>query len=103
MCAGDPNAIKDTCQVSATRYLKFVCDFYYYFQGDSGGPLQVKQNVNGKNVFFLIGVTSFGRACAVETPGVYTRISYYLDWIEKIVWPTNQKGKKINHKKSAEC
>lgn len=43
-------------------------------QGDSGGPFAQ----NGQ----LIGVTSFGRGCArPNTPGVYTRVSHYVDWI----------------------
>ncbi|XP_066246138.1 venom protease-like [Euwallacea similis] len=71
ICAGG-NDGRDTCQ------------------GDSGGPLQIlspKSNLK-KATYDLIGITSFGIGCALGgTPGVYTRISYYLDWIEKIVWP----------------
>lgn len=33
---------------------------------------------------FLIGLTSFGKGCATQAPGVYTRISSYVDWIEDI-------------------
>ncbi|XP_046638429.1 trypsin alpha-3-like [Daphnia pulicaria] len=42
-------------------------------QGDSGGPILV----NG----FQVGITSFGSKCGNTTPGVYTRITAYLDWI----------------------
>ncbi|KAH8270128.1 hypothetical protein KR018_004308 [Drosophila ironensis] len=47
--------------------------------GDSGGPLVVN---DGSNI--LIGATSFGIAfgCEVGWPGVFTRITSYLDWIE---------------------
>ncbi|XP_039487757.1 brachyurin [Drosophila santomea] len=47
--------------------------------GDSGGPLVLD---DGSNT--LIGATSFGIAlgCEVGWPGVFTRITYYLDWIE---------------------
>lgn len=47
--------------------------------GDSGGPLV--QIVAGQT--YLVGLTSFGVApCAQEdTPGGYTRVSAYRDWI----------------------
>ncbi|XP_022218701.1 brachyurin [Drosophila obscura] len=47
--------------------------------GDSGGPLIL---ADGSNT--LIGATSFGIAlgCEVGWPGVFTRITSYLDWIE---------------------
>ncbi|CAK1546834.1 unnamed protein product [Leptosia nina] len=75
MCAGDyENGGKDTCQ------------------GDSGGPLQyMEDHVDCLNTFplhVLVGVTSFGRDCGRRmAPGVYTRVSKYIDWIESIVWP----------------
>lgn len=54
--------------------------------GDSGGPLQV-ENVQDSKVFSIVGITSTGNGCGGNTPGVYTRVSNYLDWIEGIVWP----------------
>lgn len=57
------------------------------FKGDSGGPIQVTTSKN-LCVSHIVGVTSFGKACAAKnTVGVYTRVSSYLDWIERIVWP----------------
>jgi len=51
-------------------------------QGDSGGPLFYADTINSKNKFILAGVTSYGYQCALpKFPGVYTRVSYYLDWI----------------------
>lgn len=67
-CAGDETGERDTCQ------------------GDSGGPLQTKTFINGKTVYHIVGITSFGRACATKMPSVYTRVASYLDWVESIVW-----------------
>ncbi|KAE8621341.1 hypothetical protein XENTR_v10004777 [Xenopus tropicalis] len=47
-------------------------------QGDSGGPLACEDS----NVWKLMGTTSWGIGCALRyKPGVYTRISSFLDWI----------------------
>lgn len=43
--------------------------------GDSGGPM-VKDDT-------VVGITSWGRGCAIAgQPGVYTRVSEMLAWIE---------------------
>lgn len=75
ICAGDTlnNWKSDTCK------------------GDSGGPIQVFRNRNFDDdyslLFDIVGITSFGRSCATENiPGVYIRVSHYIDWIEEIVW-----------------
>ncbi|XP_017783264.1 PREDICTED: venom protease-like [Nicrophorus vespilloides] len=70
--------VVDDWQICASAPGKDTC------QGDSGGPLQKKSTFHHT----IYGVTSFGKACGLANfPGVYTRISYYIDWIEKIVWP----------------
>lgn len=50
-------------------------------EGDSGGPLQVKLVHNMRQTPFIIGVTSFGLICGTSTPGVYTRVASYHQWI----------------------
>ncbi len=47
--------------------------------GDSGGPIFV---ADGHGGFLQIGITSFGIGCALPNrPGVYTRVSSFIDWI----------------------
>lgn len=68
MCAHDPGLTKDACQ------------------GDSGGPLNLVVD-EALNKYRVVGVISAGFSCGSATPGLYTRVSAFLDWIESIVWP----------------
>lgn len=45
--------------------------------GDSGGPLIVNNQI--------IGIVSFGKGCAERFPSVFTRISWYKEWLENTV------------------
>ena len=51
--------------------------------GDSGGPLMIPRPHPGLKQFFIIGVVSFGTPfCGkVSAPGVYSRVTHFLDWI----------------------
>lgn len=66
-CAYDAQAKNDSCQ------------------GDSGGPLQ--HFAGGTNMAEIVGIVSYGVSCGSALPSLYTRVAYYLDWIESIVWP----------------
>lgn len=47
-------------------------------QGDSGGPLTRSA---GRGSRLLVGIVSNGYGCAAGRPGLYTRVSFYEDWI----------------------
>jgi len=62
ICAGDLYGNQDSCY------------------GDSGGPLAVYAN----GEWVLSGVVSWGYECAnAQFPGIYARVSRYIDWIEE--------------------
>lgn len=68
LCAGYLAGKKDSCQ------------------GDSGGPLILAQGRADAdvNLFYQIGVVSYGFRCAVEGyPGIYTKVTTFLEWIER--------------------
>ncbi|XP_032307916.1 serine protease Hayan isoform X1 [Drosophila ananassae] len=71
MCAGDRQQKKDACQ------------------GDSGGPLIQELNITD-SIYNIQGVISAGIGCASATPGLYSRVAAFLDYIEGIVWPDNR-------------
>uniref|UniRef100_A0A8C9E5R0 Peptidase S1 domain-containing protein n=1 Tax=Phocoena sinus TaxID=42100 RepID=A0A8C9E5R0_PHOSS len=65
LCAGDLQGGKDTCQ------------------GDGGGPLVCQKKTNTSK-WYQLGIVSWGVGCGrKKLPGVYTKVSSYLSWIEK--------------------
>ena len=69
ICAGTREGGKDSCQ------------------GDSGGPLMVKM----QNRWAISGVVSWGIKCGSPGyPGVYTKVSDYIDWIKQNIPPESQ-------------
>ncbi|XP_058169285.1 serine protease snake-like [Anopheles ziemanni] len=58
-------------------------------QGDSGGPLQTVTSPN-TCMYHIVGITSTGSACGIgQAKAIYTKVSYYIDWIEDNVWGSN--------------
>ena len=62
-----------------------VISWYFdHFQGDSGGPLACHTFFEDR--WKLFGITSFGYRCAEpRNPGVYTKVTNYVSWIENII------------------
>uniref|UniRef100_A0A8C0XNA6 Peptidase S1 domain-containing protein n=1 Tax=Castor canadensis TaxID=51338 RepID=A0A8C0XNA6_CASCN len=82
LCAGNSAGGKDACQ------------------GDSGGPLVCDKKKN-KDKWYQIGIVSWGVSCGVkEFPGIYTKVSNYLLWINK---ETTQAGKPYAHESDSGC
>jgi len=57
------------------------------FTGDSGGPIHQWLDDHWEQV----GIVSFGSGCALANrPGMYTRLSFYYDWIQSYLTVMNQ-------------
>lgn len=52
--------------------------------GDSGGP-SIYESPPGSGSYVQVGIVSFGSGSCTDAnlPGVYTRVSYYRDWIQE--------------------
>ncbi|KAI5645904.1 trypsin domain-containing protein [Phthorimaea operculella] len=76
LCAGYKKGGKDACQ------------------GDSGGPLMqpIWNSQDYTTMFYQIGVVSFGKQCAEPGwPGVYSRVTTFVPWIEQKILGPNAK------------
>ena len=49
--------------------------------GDSGGPLVYRAIAD--DPYYQVGIVSYGtKICGQGVPGVYTRVTSFLDWIQ---------------------
>lgn len=63
LCAGVLGKVMDACE------------------GDSGGPMVTLY----RDTWFLLGLVSWGEGCSnVEKLGIYTKVSNYNEWIDKV-------------------
>lgn len=61
-----------------------TADLFSLLQGDSGGPLVCMKD----NHMTLVGIISWGLGCGQkDIPGVYTKVTNYLDWIQDNMRP----------------
>lgn len=77
-----PGGLRESQMCAVSSEYKDTC------QGDSGGPIQ--ELIFTKKLHNIVGITSRGVRpyCGrPDIPGIYTRVSSYLPWIEDIVWP----------------
>lgn len=82
----DPRDVKCRQSIADTR--RQLCAGYDSLpvdacSGDSGAPLLIVEHENDQGYFVAAGIVSYGNSqCDTSiSSGVYTRISFYLDWI----------------------
>jgi hypothetical protein len=76
-CSSRLNSSLDDSTLCAYRPRTDTC------RGDSGGPLVLDRR---REAAVQIGIVSWGRGCARRgMPGVYTRVSHYIPWIERTI------------------
>jgi len=78
----------DKCKTADTKYGPYgdqitddqLCAVGDKCQGDGGGPLLFEESDGN---FTIHGVTSWGRGCEKEYPGVWSRVYEHIDFIEE--------------------
>lgn len=62
--------------------MRIIGVFFLFTQGDSGGPLVCRRGDHWTQV----GIVSIGLDCGdVNFPGIYSKVSFYVDWITKTI------------------
>ena len=60
--------------------------FITFLQGDSGSPLMCQDGDH----WTIYGSVAWGHECAqARSPGVYTRIPHYRNWIDEVLGNEN--------------
>ncbi|KAK2585023.1 hypothetical protein KPH14_008548 [Odynerus spinipes] len=79
ICAGYPQGGRDACQ------------------GDSGGPL-LCMNPYVDLAHYVAGIISHGEGCARPgKPGIYTKVSYFVDWVKDITGGGHSMARRKGH------
>lgn len=92
-----------TCQESYSLYLSQdsqMCAKSYredigeqdLCYGDSGSALQyMNEDLQENGIVYktptVVAITSFGIGCAFGIPGVFVKVSNYIDWMESMISP----------------
>lgn len=74
-----------TGQICAENLIDLETEMNVCF-GDNSAVLQTEELVDGKRVPVIVGLTSFGMACASNVPNVYTDVFFYKNWIESKIY-----------------
>ena len=59
-----------------------------HFQGDTGGPLMYLDPRTSK--YIVVGVSSLGICNKEDESSVFSRVTYYMDWIKESVESWNK-------------
>ncbi|WAR30093.1 KLKB1-like protein [Mya arenaria] len=74
----------DVCTYLLDRSIPntMICAGFKQGGGDSGGPLVCESG----GIYQIVGIVSWGYSCAEKyTPGVYTNVPAYIDWIHAVL------------------
>ena len=86
--------VGDQVELLSKVLVKQVCGFtffrlefpYNFTSGDSGGPLFCRDMDQSRETWYLAGIISHGKGCALaNSASFYTRVAQYQDWIDDMM------------------